>query len=274
MTQIGHPPRPEDVLLVTESGPIPPQPTPRACAVKVLDKTFTVYGYPGEGWFEQLSTCGTADGFPGFNAQGLRTLVKPDAICLDIGASYGLITLALAQLAPNGSVWAFEPDLPSFKALGTTLDAANYKNVAASPYVIGRNEDIGRFVTDDEWRSSCHFIPDKNGTVTAHSIDSLKLDRVDFIKIDAEGSELDILQGAQETLRRCKPIVVMEFNSFALVYYRNTSPRFALDFIHHVFGNVSYFDRTQNGRITPLKDDEAFLRANLLTGFVDDLVCK
>lgn len=42
------------------------------------------------------------------------------------------------------------------------------------------------------------------------SIDSLQLERVDFLKIDVEGMELDVLEGAKETLKRCAPIILVE----------------------------------------------------------------
>jgi hypothetical protein len=42
------------------------------------------------------------------------------------------------------------------------------------------------------------------------SIDSLALERLDFVKIDVEGMEIDVLRGARATLERCKPIVMAE----------------------------------------------------------------
>lgn len=52
---------------------------------------------------------------------------------------------------------------------------------------------------------------------------SLGLDRVDFIKIDVEGFELDVFEGATETLQRFKPRVVLEMNHFCLNMFRRIS---------------------------------------------------
>ena len=49
----------------------------------------------------------------------------------------------------------------------------------------------------------------------------LSLQRLDLIKIDVEGFELDVLKGALQTIRRFRPRIVAEFNSFALIANRN-----------------------------------------------------
>ena len=63
------------------------------------------------------------------------------------------------------------------------------------------NEDIGQPVSYDS-----------NSTYQAPLLllDSLELPRVDFIKIDVEGMELEVLQGAMSTLKRCKPMMLIE----------------------------------------------------------------
>ena len=63
------------------------------------------------------------------------------------------------------------------------------------------NEDIGQPVKYDE---------ESTYKVMLMSIDSLNLPRVDFIKIDVEGMELDVLKGAKQTLRRCEPMMLIE----------------------------------------------------------------
>ena len=100
--------------------------------------------------------------------------------------------------------------------------------------------------------------------------------RVDFVKIDVEGAELDVLAGAVETMARFRPKVIMEFNSYALVHIREIIPRRALADICRVFDDMYYFqDRT--GYLIPLakteSDLEMFLHNNLLNGCVDDLLC-
>jgi FkbM family methyltransferase len=237
--------------------------------VKILDQTYDVFGYPNEGWFNILSQTGV---YEEFNLNNLRPFIKPDSVCIDAGAFLGAMTLAMAQLAPHGKVYAFEPDPKSYAALQCTLNGANgTKNVVASPWTLGKRGARGCFVEDPAWRSSSHFVPG-NGYLSTHAIDELDLQRVDLIKIDVEGAEMDVLDGAMETLARCKPVVIMEFNTFAFVHYRGLIPRIALGCICEIFPWVGYFEK-RVGRLIKLDDREAFLRNNFLGGFVDDLVC-
>jgi hypothetical protein len=47
-------------------------------------------------------------------------------------------------------------------------------------------------------------------TVDIQSLDSFQLKNVDFIKVDVEGFEADVLEGAEETIKRCKPLILVE----------------------------------------------------------------
>lgn len=236
-----------------------------AAVVAILGRLYRVCGYRDEGWFKILSGVGA---FSEPHLEDLRRLIRPDFVCLDVGANLGTYTLALAQLAHT--VLAFEPDRNAYAALQETMHGNDIRNVKTYPWVIGKENETGDFVEDSEWSSSSHFVPSARGGTIARSIDSFDLARLDFIKIDAEGSEIDILDGAVETLSRCRPLVMLEFNSFAFVHYRNIVPRAALDRIFGLFSKVGYYE---NGRVVPLADRELFLRNNMFKGFVDNLLC-
>src|SRR5262245_36284407 len=184
-----------------------------------------IFGFEDDGWFQWLRQVGC---YPEFNLENLRHLVRPDSICLDIGANIGVFTVALAALTNGdhgGHVHAFEGSETTFEALKRTVEP--WSNVTAYPWIVGTDGERGEFVEDPRMRSSSHFMPARaNGPPrTSHSIDSLDLPRVDFMKIDVEGGELEVLDGAHETIERCNPIVLMEFNSFAMVHYYNMLPR-------------------------------------------------
>jgi FkbM family methyltransferase len=240
-------------------------------SLRILDRPYTVYGYPGEEWFEIMRG---AESINQPHQNSLRQLVRPDAMCLDVGANLGIFSLTMSQLAPEGKVYSFEPDPKTFVALTTTLRENHIANVEPLEWVVGRAGEAGIFMEEPKCRSSSHFSPYKGGDVVAHSIDSMNLDRVDVIKIDAEGSEIDVLAGAIQTIGRCRPLVMMEFNSFAFIYYRDMSPRTALNSICNFFGDVQFYDRRNAGVLTKLDDREKFLCNNLLGGFVDDLLCS
>ena len=238
--------------------------------VQVLGREYRIFGYPSEGWFEILKNRGM---FGEWHLADLPKLMKPDSVCIDAGANLGMYTLVMSQCAPQGRVLAFEPDGPTYSALAQTIAAAKCANVDLYPWVLGSaNTERGRFVEDPQWRSSSHFVFDPTGKVMVHTIDNLGLDRLDLLKIDVEGSEIDVLDGARETLRRHRPTVVMEFNSFAFVHYRNLVPRDAMVQIRRIFPQVRYWDR-KTGVLVEMGNPEDFLRRNMLEGFVDDLLC-
>jgi FkbM family methyltransferase len=236
--------------------------------VKIFDRSYKVFGYSDEGWFNILARMGK---YEEFNLYNLRPLIRPDAVCLDVGANLGCMTLAMASLAPEGKILAFEPDPKTWEALKLTVKASGYSNILSYPFALGVDGARGTFIEDAQWRSSSHFVPGV-GEEFMVGIDSMNLPRVDLIKIDVEGAELDVLEGAQDTLQRCKPVVVMEFNSFAFVHYRSIVPRQALDRIFAIFPRVQYFDK-RVGKPMNIRDPVEFLRSNFLNGFVDDLVC-
>jgi FkbM family methyltransferase len=236
--------------------------------VRVFDRPYQVFGFPEEGWFNILASSGE---YKEFNLDHLRQFINRDSVCLDIGANMGLMSLAMAVLAPEGEVYAFEASETTHDALRKTVEASGLHNIQTFPWIMGKDGMKGRFVEDEQWRSSSHYIPGEGGRV-CKSVDSLGLPMVDFIKIDVEGAELDVLDGARETLSRFKPTVTLEFNSFAFVHYRDIIPRHALKKICSIFPNVGYFEN-RVGRIIELSDHEAFLQHNMFNGFVDDLIC-
>jgi len=238
--------------------------------VRIFDKHYQVFGFPDEGWFKIFAA---TNEFTDFNLENLRPLVKPQSVCIDAGANYGALTLAMAALAPQGTVYSFEASETTHEALQATVLASGFENISTFPWILGRQGDSGIFIDDIAWRSSSHFQPSGPGPLRpCRSIDEMKLPVVDLIKIDVEGAELDVLDGAQDTLARCKPIVLMEFNSFAFIHYRNIPPRFALNRLSEIFPKICYFHK-RVGEVIRLDDREAFLKKNMFNGFVDDLLC-
>ena len=263
-----------------ESGPI-----------TILGKKFEVFGYADDAWYQEVKRQGN---FHEFNLQHLQYLVAPDDICLDLGANVGMVTLALASLVPNGHVYAFEGSPETTLALKETLRANRLANASAEHVVVGRAAEKVDFFDIPDMRSSGHYLPMNSGRhatsvsqdtsqsvpLETKSVDQivqeLGLQRLDFMKIDVEGAELDVLEGAAETFRRFSPLVVMEFNSYAFMHLREIAPREALRQIFKCFREVYYFkDRT--GELIQLenseKSRERFLHDNLFHGFVDDLLC-
>ena len=99
----------------------------------------------------------------------------------------------------------------------------NYKCLVKNAEVEHHNQALGE---KPGWVSIEKTDPRNTGQdhVTAGSdvemvtIDSLGLENVDFLKLDVEGYELFALKGAEETLKRCKPVVLIEVNGLSERY--------------------------------------------------------
>lgn len=144
----------------------------------------------------------------------ILSLATKDRLCLDIGANIGVISQAL--LANGFSVEAFEPQPEICSILGENLAFVggeyNHYNVA-----VGAQEGIAP-MPKVQYGAKGNFGGLGIGTksiygsynVPVQTIDSFKFADVGFMKIDVEGYELEVLQGAEETINRCKPVMYIE----------------------------------------------------------------
>ena len=136
-------------------------------------------------------------------------------VVIDIGAFIGDHTIAYAKkVGDNGSVIAFEPNRDSFFCLEHNLKA--YKNVELINSAIGKEYGFVRTV-DVLGNIGMNFlIPDNLGGIVIYSLNQMEIDRIDFIKIDVEGFELDVLIGGKETINKFKPTMLIEINDATL----------------------------------------------------------
>lgn len=145
----------------------------------------------------------------------LPQLVAKDRIALDIGANMGVYTYALAPLARH--IHAFEPQPDCCE----TIEAwAEGRNVTVHRAAVGASQGklplqiplkAGRAVTT---RASFEAVdgPCTTIEVPVLRIDDLGTGPVGFIKIDVEGFERDVIEGAHATLRRDRPVLLIEID--------------------------------------------------------------
>ena len=128
-------------------------------------------------------------------------------VAVDLGAHVGFWTREMA--AKFGYVHAWEPAEDTFACLLANMQ--DYPNVILKSCAAGAHKGKCR-VNDDPQRggnTGARFIrPD--GDCEVHALDELDLLQCDLLKVDVEGYEYMVLQGARETIKRCKPVVIME----------------------------------------------------------------
>jgi FkbM family methyltransferase len=150
---------------------------------------------------------------------GFHTRLHRPGTIVDVGAHDGLLTVPFAKL-PGARVIAFEP-LPSAFArleaacegLGVELRrealGAEARTLTLSMPVVG-DEAIEQWASFAKDYSEFSSVTVQRFDVPVITLDSLGLRDVEHIKVDAEGFEQEVLEGARETLRRCRPVLSLE----------------------------------------------------------------
>lgn len=174
---------------------------------------------------------------------GLADLVAPGSVCIDVGAAAGLYTVVLSRLAgPAGQVHSVEP-LPFAHPVWTRVlrarSAANVRHhavaLAAEAGSGAMSVPIGRyglvtgrsFVTHRSHGlgSNAEFEGQVAVSVTMDTLDSMfasaGLTRLDFIKIDVEGAELQVLQGGEKTITALRPSLLLEIEARHTARYQH-----------------------------------------------------
>jgi FkbM family methyltransferase len=168
----------------------------------------------------------------------LPFLVDPRRNAVDVGANKGTYTYFLARLARH--VHAFEPNPKMFKILQRTIA----RNVTASPVALSNRsgtaefriprQSKGGFSNQGGSLSEAKISKNYKGvTVETRRLDELDLGDVGFMKIDVEGFEQEVIDGARETIRRCRPTLLVEVEEGYTKVPIETALRWILDIGYH-----------------------------------------
>jgi FkbM family methyltransferase len=156
-----------------------------------------------------------------------RHFYGPKLMAIDCGANVGVHAISWARaLWPHGDVIAIEAQERIFYALCGAILLNNCHNARALWAAVGRKKGQVTFHEPNYFKQSSFgsfsLVEGKSSdmgqdpsegklqTVTLLSIDSLNLDRLDFIKIDIEGMEEEAIQGAKKSIKKFKPILLVE----------------------------------------------------------------
>jgi FkbM family methyltransferase len=194
-----------------------------------------------------------------------RSVIRPGMTVLDIGAHVGQYSLiAASDVGPTGRVHSFEPNPVSHGRLRANLEMNGFRNVTPHQLAVSdsagevtlyvpRHDNLGeaslqpcqegmqevkvRCVTIDEWAETADL-----GTAP----------RIDLVKIDVQGLEAKVLQGARHTLTRFKPLVICEFEERWLRGMGTSSVE-----LKKMLGDMGYrVNRITPGGLAPVADDQ------------------
>lgn len=180
--------------------------------------------------------------------RGLAQVVSPGDTVLDVGAALGMYTVPLAYLTgPSGRVFSVDPQPRNFHVVRflralTGVRNSTIRRVAfgpqegestiAVPVIVGLPIFGHGHISDGVVEESRHRI-----VHTPTPVDTIdgwvareKIGRISFIKVDVEGFEPSVLEGARATIERDRPALLLEIEDRRLVRYgRTTAEGFRAD---------------------------------------------
>jgi len=169
-------------------------------------------------------------------------LLKPGDVALDIGANIGAHTLPISRLVGTaGCVHAFEPTVFAFNKLQINMA----RNTDLAPRIKARQILLSDLSADTppaalaaSWplgvRPGGHPVHGGHDMTTAgaaaETLDSYvareEIERIDFIKIDVDGNECQVLRGGKDTLRRFHPPIILELAPYVFSGSENSFEAF------------------------------------------------
>jgi FkbM family methyltransferase len=182
--------------------------------------------------------------------QLLAFSLAPDSNCIDVGCHQGEVLREMVRLAPQGRHIAYEPVPASFQALAPEFPGVDLRQAALSNEA---GETSFTYVVDEPSYSGLrqreYAGPRRLEELTVRTErldDALDPEYVPrFIKVDVEGAEQLVFEGALETLRRHRPIVFFEHGQGASDYY-GTRPSDVYRLLVHEAG-MRIFDTDGRG---------------------------
>jgi FkbM family methyltransferase len=147
----------------------------------------------------------------------LQRTTKPDWVAFDVGANVGAVSLAFARfIGPEGRIHAFEPGPPNLERLRANLALNPSLAATINVHAAGLGDTPGVFRWQEEEGNPGNAMLGSSGT---HTVPVITLDdfvsqqaltRLDFIKVDVEGMELNVFRGAKQTLQKLRPVLYFE----------------------------------------------------------------
>jgi len=213
-------------------------------------------------------------GFESAELTFMEKMLQPGMTVLDVGAHHGLHTLLSSKrVGLEGRVIAFEPSPRERKRLERHLRLNSCKNVRVESFALGSREgESNLFLVGgaEDWCNSLRP-PAVSGPTHPVRIEVRRLDdllaplhvgRVDFIKLDVEGGELDVLRGASSLLQGSfRPVILAE------VYDIRTAPwGYAAREIVQSLARLNYrwFTLSEDGALESISSEWESYDANLV----------
>lgn len=167
----------------------------------------------------------------------LKKILNRDDVCLDIGGAYGRYAFPMSKLVKKGKVISFEPGQYSFFVLSAIKAIFRMRNVVIIKKALGRESKKSFLISPIKKTGRIGYsLSYVNDAVVSNSIcepieitsidnffNSAKMNRLDFIKCDTEGTEMTIFYGGADTIKKYRPVVLSEVEDEHLRKFNNST---------------------------------------------------
>lgn len=150
----------------------------------------------------------------------VRKLCRNESVFFDIGANVGYYSLIAAKTNPNNRIYAFEPVSRTYERAAANIKLNQLNNVFLHKKIISNHSGVASINVGNEnnWGMSSLVQHDQlsgnSEQVESITLDNFvkeqKINRLDLVKIDVEGFEMNVLEGMNDTLNLFKPIILIE----------------------------------------------------------------
>jgi len=144
----------------------------------------------------------------------LRQAKKGDVV-VDVGANIGYYTVLLAdKVGKKGKIYAFEPDLANFEILEKNIKANKLENIVAIKAAVGSKQGKLKLYKSEENYGDHRLYGKEKGIeeVKIVKLDDVIKEKIDLIKIDTQGWEPEVIEGAKKIIEKWKPIMFLEYS--------------------------------------------------------------
>jgi len=194
--------------------------TPNLPLTAVIDKDIEARVWPGDIIGKELYVRGLIEEA---ETRAIGKMLVPGMVFFDIGANLGFYSLLSAKkVGPTGQVHSFEPNPRIFQELLFNIKLNKFNNIYPNQIALSDHNGRGLLSSHERGEEVYGSLSDRNfpgvsiighDDVQLESLDSYiekhGVNRIDFIKIDVEGAELDVLRGANNTLDILRPKNIM-----------------------------------------------------------------
>ncbi|MFC2494678.1 MAG: FkbM family methyltransferase [Candidatus Absconditicoccaceae bacterium] len=197
--------------------------------------------------------------------------IKKGSVFLDIGANIGYYSLiASKKVGLDGRVIAFEPVKKNYEALLKNIEINSITNVSVFNFGLGNKEETSKIHLIDSDSGKSSIMVDYQGDIEQiqmKKFDDLDLDfdksKVQFIKIDVEGYEFEVLKGMRNLLQENRTLEIMM--EFSPEYYKEFGKDYTVQFIDFIYElGFNAFDVDHGFAPITLTEENTYPQKNIL----------